>query len=134
MSLLLAPDIRSWTLSRMTSFSLATISKGKKVLGVGFCPFFGMHRTAIYASTDIGEVVDWIRSKFSVTKEGIPQWGTWEKLPSAHPTGAECPKRGGLRKGDCGPHPSTADLLNHATLGFFFLVNAALVITTVAVM
>ena len=26
----------------------ATISKGNKVPGVGFCPFFGMHRTAIF--------------------------------------------------------------------------------------
>ena len=48
MSLLLAPDIRSWTVSRMTSFSLATFSKGNKVPGVGFCPFFGMLRTAIF--------------------------------------------------------------------------------------
>ena len=47
-SLLLAPDIRSWTLFRMTSFSLATISKGNNVHGVGFCSFSGMLRTAIF--------------------------------------------------------------------------------------
>ena len=50
----------------MMSFSLATISKGSNVQGVGFwdAPY-----SYINASTDIGEVVDWIRSKFLVTKE-----------------------------------------------------------------
>ena len=51
-------------------------------------------------------------------QSGIPQWRTWEKFPSAHPTGAECPKRGGLRKGDGGPHSSAADLYDHGTLGY----------------
>ena len=32
----------------MTSFSLAIISKGNNVHGVGFCPFSGMLRTAIF--------------------------------------------------------------------------------------
>ena len=55
----------------MTSFSLATISKGNNVPGVGFCPFFGMLRTAIFMPVLTSEeVVDWIRSKFLVTKEG----------------------------------------------------------------
>ena len=70
MSLLLAPDIRSWTLSRMTSFSLATFSKGNKVAGVGLPIFWDAPYSYIHASTDIGEVVDWIKDKFLVTKEG----------------------------------------------------------------
>ena len=48
----------------------------------------------------------------------IPKWGTWGKFPSAHPTGAECPKRRGLCKGDGGPHSSTADLHDYGTLGY----------------
>ena len=60
----------------MTSFSLATISKGNNVQGVGFYPSFGMLRTAIFMPfmpIHIGEVVDWIKDKFLVTKASTLQ-------------------------------------------------------------
>ena len=37
-------------------------------------------------------------------QSGIPQWGTWEEFPSAHPTGAGCPERRGLCKSNGGPY------------------------------
>ena len=37
-------------------------------------------------------------------QSGIPEWGTWEKFPSAHPTGAGCPERRGFCKSDGGPY------------------------------
>ena len=52
----------------MTLSTLAIISKGNKVLGVGF--FWDAPDSCIHASTDIGEVVDWIRSMLSVRKDG----------------------------------------------------------------
>ena len=51
-------------------------------------------------------------------QSGVSQWRTREKFPSAHPTGAECPKRRGLCKGDGGPHSGAADLHDHGTLGY----------------
>ena len=38
------------------------------------------------------------------------QWRTREKFPSAHPTGAERPKRRGLCKSDGGSHSGAADV------------------------
>ena len=65
MSQLLEQDIRSWIISRMMSFSLAIITRE------GFLPiFWDAPYSHINASTDIGEVVDWIKSKFLVTQEG----------------------------------------------------------------
>lgn len=52
------------------SFSLATICIRSNAQEGAFCLSFGMRHTAINASTDIGEVVDWIKRKFSVTAEG----------------------------------------------------------------
>ena len=52
------------------SFSLATICMGSNAQEGAFCLSFGMRHTAINASTDIGEVVDWTKRKFSVTAEG----------------------------------------------------------------
>ena len=127
--------------------------QGNKVPGVGFCPFFGMHRTAIFmpvltlerwwtgsgASSRLQKkgtrtlqcytiVTRWrslchhkmgggLRCRCSLAQchflcrydrsscfagtnqSRIPKWGTWEKFPSAHPTGAKCPKRRGLHYG-----------------------------------
>ena len=133
-SLLLAPDIGNYL-------------HGPQSTRGGFLPiFWDAPDSYMHASTDIGEVVDWIRSKFSVTKDGnknlavlhnrnkmvnafaatewvswlrwrcsltqchflcgydslsgfacanqsgVSQWRTRKKFPSAHPTGAECPK------------------------------------------
>ena len=45
--------------------------QGEQSTRGGFLPvFWDAPDSYIHASTDIGEVVDWIRSKFSVTKEG----------------------------------------------------------------
>ena len=50
-------------------------------------------------------------------QSGIPQWGTWENFPSAHPTGAGCPERRSFCKSNGGPYQSPADMHNHGSLG-----------------
>ena len=55
----------------MMSFSLAIISKRSNAPEVAFLPiFWDAPYSYINASTDIGEVVDWLKSKFLVAKEG----------------------------------------------------------------
>ena len=146
--------------------------QGEQCTRGGFLPiFWDAPYSYIHASTDIGEVVDWIKGNFLVTKEGnkylavlhnrnkmvnafastewvagsegavlsrsvtscagmtahllllgtnqsgIPQWGTWENFPSAHPAGAGCSERRSLCKSNGGPYQSPADMHNHESLG-----------------
>ena len=58
------PDILNWIMSKMISFNLATTSKLSNALE-GAAPY-----SYIHASTDIGEVVDWITDKFLVHNKG----------------------------------------------------------------
>ena len=67
-SLSLEQDILSWISFTMISFSSVTTSKLSNALEVAFYPFSGTRHSYINASTDIGEVVDWI--KFVVANKG----------------------------------------------------------------
>ena len=71
MSLSLEQDILSWISFTMISFSSVTTSKLSNALEVAFYPFSGTRPFSyINASTDIGEVVDWITDKFVVANKG----------------------------------------------------------------
>ena len=123
--LLLAPDIRSWTLSRMTSFSLAAISKRNKVPAKrrGLCKGDGgPHSSRSASSWDPWTCVVWFWQ--------LPSWAAWNMgllqwTRCSGRTGAAAPiERWGAARGSwwfC--------LLAKP----FFLDNAALVVTTVAV-
>ena len=65
---LLEQDIPSWTTRRTRSSSLATIYKRSNALGEAF--FWDALFSYLHASTDIGEVVDWIKGKLVVATKG----------------------------------------------------------------
>ena len=71
MSLSLEQDILSWISFTMISFSSVTTSKLSNATRGGFLPiFWDAPFSYINASTDIGEVVDWITDKFVVANKG----------------------------------------------------------------
>ena len=146
--------------------------QGEQCTRGGFLPiFWDAPYSYINASTDIGEVVDWIKNKFLVANEGdlavlhnrnkmvnafastgcrlrwsshltqchvmcwydgvpclagtnqsgVPEWGTREKFPAAHPTRTGGPKGRGLCKSDSGPNSCTANLPHHGPSGYAWL-------------
>ena len=60
---------------------------------------------------------DCLSGLVGTNQSGIPQWRTWETLPSAHPAGAGWPERRSLCKSNGGPYKSPADMRNHGSLG-----------------
>ena len=71
MSQLLEQDIRSWIISQNDVIQFGNYLQAEQCTRGGFLPiFWDAPYSYINASTDIGEVVDWIKSKFLVAQEG----------------------------------------------------------------